>query len=90
MNSENNQVSYTDLLEKASFYILNHKYSEAAKVLKKAVLIDESDPHVHYLYGLALEGSNELEEAKKHFRRVLEIDPDHPEAQQHLARLIGE
>lgn len=89
-NENNNKETYNDLLEKASFYILNHKYSEAAKVLKKAVNIDEADPHAHYLYGLALEGSNELEEAKKHFRRVLEIDPNHPEAQQHLARLIGE
>jgi tetratricopeptide (TPR) repeat protein len=77
-------------LEKAQFYILNQKYSEALKMLKDVVEAEEANPHAYYLYGLALEGSNNREEAKKFFRRVLELDPDHTEAREHLDRLIGD
>lgn len=77
-----------DLLEKAQFYILNRCYSEAIKILKKLVSDEEAGPHAYYLYGLAFEGSNDLEEAKQAFRRVLELAPDHAEAREHLDRLI--
>lgn len=88
-NNDREQDEFKDLLEKAEFYILNQKYSEAVKVLKKAIASDDSNPHAHYLYGLALEGSNEQEDAKMCFRRALELDPKHTEAQEHLDRLIG-
>lgn len=87
-SEENNYTQ--DRLEKAEFYILNQKYSEALKILKEVVDSDEANPRAHYIYGLALEGSNQQEEAKKQFRRVLELEPDHVEAQEHLDRLIGE
>lgn len=90
MNDNPRQERFKELLEKAEFYILNQKYSEAAKILKQATATDDEDPHAHYLYGLALEGSNEQEKAKQHFRRVLELDPEHAEAKTHLDRLIGE
>jgi len=90
MNDNDQQEQFKELLEKAEFYILNQKYSEAVKILKQAIATDDEDHHAHYLYGLALEGSNEQEEAKKHFRRVLELDPEHTEARAHLDRLIGE
>jgi Tfp pilus assembly protein PilF len=89
MNDNPRQERFKELLEKAEFYILNQKYSEAAKILKQAIATDDEDPHAHYLYGLALEGSNEQEKAKQHFRRVLELDPEHAEAKTHLDRLIG-
>lgn len=90
MNDNDQQERFNELLEKAQFYILNQKYSEAVKILKQAIAADEESPHAHYLYGLALEGSNQQEEAKQHFRRALELDPEHTEAKNHLDRLIGE
>lgn len=90
MNDNLRQERFKELLEKAEFYILNQKYSEAVKILKQAVAMNEESPHANYLYALALEGSNEQEKAKQHFRRVLELDPEHTEAKNHLDRLIGE
>lgn len=77
-------------LEKAQFYILNQKYSQALKILKGVVEAEEANPHAYYLYGLALEGSNNREEARKYFRRVLELDANHTAAREHLDRLIGD
>ncbi|MBN2380303.1 tetratricopeptide repeat protein [candidate division WOR-3 bacterium] len=87
-NSQENRDQLQDLLEKAQFYILNQKYSEAIKILRKLIEVEDASPHTFYLYGLACEGTNDLEEAKKAFRRVLELSPDHNEAHQHLDRLI--
>ena len=88
--SENENHDLTkDIQEKAEFYILNQKYSEALKILKPVVETEDASAHAHYLYGLALEGTNQQEDAKKHFRRVIEIEPDHTEAHEHLDNLIG-
>jgi Tfp pilus assembly protein PilF len=89
MEESNNHTEIKERLEKAGFYILNQKYSEALKILKEVVAQDEASPEAHYLYGLALEGTNQQEEAKNHFRRVLELVPDHDEARQHLDKLTG-
>jgi len=89
-NKEQETVNHNqERLEKAEFYILNQRFSEAIKTLKAVVAAEDATPRAHYIYGLALEGSNEQEEAKKHFRKVLELDPDHAEAREHLDRLIG-
>jgi len=85
-----NPILLDELIETAEFYILNQKYSEAAKVLKDTVEIDEANPLLHYLYGLALEGTNDFENAKREFRRALELDPEHTEAKDHLDRLVGQ
>lgn len=79
-----------ELIETGEFYILNQKYSEAVKVLKEARELDDSNPLLHYLYGLALEGTNDFEKAKREFRRALELDPDHTEAREHLDKLVGQ
>jgi len=88
MNKEDEINETQDLLEKAQFYILNQKYSEALKILKRLTAEEDAGPHTFYLYGLALEGSNSFEEAKGAFRRVLELAPDHKEAHEHLDKLI--
>jgi chemotaxis protein methyltransferase WspC len=87
---EKNEDIVQEKLEKAQFYILSQKYSEALKMLKDVVETEDANPHAYYLYGLALEGSNNREEAREYFRRVLELDPDHTEAREHLDRLIGD
>jgi len=81
MNNKTDAPLPDELLEKAEFYILNQKYSEALKILKDVATLENSNPHAHYLYGLALEGSNE--------REVLELDAGHAQAREHLDRLIG-
>ncbi len=88
--NDNHIDEFQELLEKAQFYILNQKYSEAEKILKKIVAKNDTNAHAFYLYGLAMESSNHHEDAKKHFRRVLELEPNHVEAREHLDRLIGE
>ncbi|MBD3285112.1 tetratricopeptide repeat protein [candidate division WOR-3 bacterium] len=88
MNKEEEFDETQDLADKAQFYILNQKYSEALKILKKLTAEENAGPHIFYLYGLALEGSNSFEEAKNAFRRVIELDPEHKEARQHLDKLI--
>ncbi len=91
MKKDNKEIkNIKEIVEEAQFYIMNHKYSKAIEILQKGLKEDEENPIVHYHLGICFEALNRLDEAKKEFRRALEIKPDFEEAKKHLDKLIGE
>lgn len=85
--SENLSERKNELLEEAKFYILNEQYREAERLLLEALKKDPLDPDLHYHLGIVYDILNEKEKAEKHFRRTLELVPDHPQARAHLEKL---
>lgn len=79
---------FKDLLEIGQFYILSQKFDEALKTLRKAEKIKNNDAQLYFQMGMAYEGLNDHEQARKAYRAALDIDKEHKEAQEHLDRLI--
>ncbi|HXE71710.1 MAG TPA: tetratricopeptide repeat protein, partial [Candidatus Nitrosotenuis sp.] len=57
---------------------------EGVAHLQKALALDADLPDVHYNLGLYYLQLGQLERARTHFRRELEIHPGHPGARSHL------
>lgn len=59
--------------------------------LKKALWLDQEETYALYTRGLICKRGGDPARALTHFKKVLEIDPDHPEAQREmrLAQLRG-
>lgn len=85
-----NQNELVDSWEEAQFYILNSKYSKAIEILNKLLKKNKNNPELHYQLGLCYEALNMQDEAKREFRRAIELEPDSSEAKRHLDKLIGE
>ncbi len=79
---------FDDLLEISDFYILSQKFDEALKALKKAEKLKKGNAQLFFKIGLAYEGLNDIEQARKAYRKALEIDDNYKEAREHLERLI--
>lgn len=62
---------------------------EALEQFEIAIQIDPYDVAAHFDYAQALEKMKLLWRARQHYRRVLEIDPQHADARERLARLDG-
>ena len=77
-----------DYIELGQFYLLNHHYEESIKQFKLALKI-KPDAQVYFQLGLAYETSCKIPEAKEMYRKAIELDPNHKEANVHLSRLTG-
>lgn len=62
---------------------------EALEQFEIAIHIDPYDIEAHFHYGQALEKMRLLWRARQHYCRVLEIDSQHSDARERLARLDG-
>jgi tetratricopeptide (TPR) repeat protein len=76
-----------DLLEEAKFYFLNQQYDQAESILKSILKDEPTNIEALFHLGLLYEVTNQLEEAKKYFERVLEIDSKHQDARTHLEKV---
>jgi len=70
--------------------LLEHKdYSRAMLDFRNAIQAMPGDAEAYYQLGLALAGSNDPIRAAGAYRRALELDPHHRQAQFQLAGLMG-
>jgi hypothetical protein len=60
----------------------------AVRHARKAAAAAPQDPEVHHLFGRMNAVRGRFEEAARDFQRVLEIQPEHPEARQYLDRVM--
>jgi len=79
---------FDDLLEIGEFYILSQKFDEALKTLKKAEKIKKDNAQLYFNIGMAYEGLNDHEQARKAYRAALDINKEHKDAREHLDRMI--
>jgi tetratricopeptide (TPR) repeat protein len=77
----------TELSELGQFYLLNRRYRDAIKVIRRALAL-QSSTELFIKLGLAYEGMNQVDEAVAAFRQALEFDPKNEEADKHLSRLV--
>lgn len=80
---------FDDLLETGQFYLLNKNYEKAIEVFFKALKIKE-DAIIYYQLGMAYEGLNQIDKAKKMYRKSLELNPKLEEANKRLDELVKE
>ncbi len=77
------------LIDQAKFYILNNRFAEAEKYLKKVLKESPDDVDALFYMGLLNELLNKLTEAREYYERVLSLSPDYHSAEEHLERLQG-
>lgn len=81
-------ASAQDYIELGQFYLLNQKYSEAIKQFKRALKF-KPDAELYFNLGLAYEAACQITEAKEMYNKAVELNPNHKEAIEHLARLTN-
>lgn len=75
------------LIERAQLAIDHHQWKRAIKLLLKAEAIDSRSIDVHFHMALAYLGSNSLDIAELHGRKVLRINPREPNAHLNLGAI---
>jgi curved DNA-binding protein CbpA len=83
---EPNSSTYRAMLGVSLIQVPEYR-REALEQFEIAVGIDPHNIEAHYQYAQALEKMKLLWRARLHYRRVLEIDPQHREARENLIRL---
>lgn len=81
--------SNQDYIELGQFYLLNQKYSEAIKQFKLALKL-KSDAETYFNLGLAYEAANQIPEAIETYKKVIELEPNHQQANTHLKNLTNQ
>jgi len=71
----------------ASTYRKLGNFEMAKNSLNSSISIDGSNPITYYNYGNLLVDEKEFEEAKKMYKKALELDPDFKEAQEELSKI---
>ena len=82
--SVSGQAGLQDYLQMAAGFTENNQNLEAIKLCDKLIVAYPENPDVFFLRGINRYVIKECEEAVKDFTRVLELDPNYPDA--HLYR----
>jgi FixJ family two-component response regulator len=77
---------YASALELAKRNIGKLHFDAALEHLRKAVFLDHSRPEAFNLMGAILELRKDLDEARKHYRAALSLDPTYEPARKNLDR----
>src|SRR5436305_10604670 len=64
-------------------------WQEALFRFREAERLDPQNPRVHNNLGVAYEAAGDFENALKHYKRALEIAPEHRQAKANYARFAG-
>ncbi len=83
------QEKKESIIESAKFYFLNQKYDKAIEIYLEGIKHYNDDPELYFNLGVVYESINDLENAKKCFERVLELDSGFEPAKEHLKGIIG-
>lgn len=79
--------SYESHVQYARQLIVKKQYKEAEEVLKTAIGMEPLKAEPHHLLGALAEIEGELEEAKKHYKAALVMEPAYLPAQTGLVRI---
>ncbi len=71
----------------AATLVLLERYPEAIENLKKALVINPTDPDLHRNLAFVMKKQGDLEGARQHFSRVLEINPANEMARRNLEEI---
>ena len=74
-------------LEAAKSYILDNRFKEAEKYLKRVLKEEPDNIEALFHMGLLNELLNRLQEAREYYEKVLELSPQHKGAISHLSKL---
>ena len=77
------------LIEMGKFYFVNGKYDQARDEFNKALKLDPHNPELFYNLGLVSESKNNIKDAKKMYKKAIEIDSGYKSAKEHLEKLLG-
>ncbi|MFP4499000.1 MAG: response regulator [Vulcanimicrobiota bacterium] len=86
--AENEEDDYGAYIELAKDQITRKKYEAAREYLKKAIGKDPVKAEPHNILGAIMEINAEYEEAKKHYKAALALEPGYSQAQRNLARVV--
>jgi adenylate cyclase len=84
-------LSAINLVDLANTYFYAHRFKEAEAVMKKALEIDPAFAYAHWIYGMILQASGDLEGARTQYAtaRVRENDQQAIALRGQLAALMG-
>jgi hypothetical protein len=86
MNSDYGQAHRT----LAGFYVRQRWFVPAWAEARHALELMPDDSQTHYIAGVALAWLHQMEKARQHLHRALELNPDNTNASQALKALFGE
>ncbi len=69
------------------FYFLDKRYDEAVETYRRLLSFSDGNVSAYYNLAVACEAKKDFEEAKKDYRKVLELDQDNKDAQEALNRI---
>lgn len=61
-------------------YLKQEKYDDAEDILREALSTNEQNPYAHNTLGVVLREQGDFEQALKHYRRAVELDPRYARA----------
>lgn len=76
-------------LQSAKALIEKHDYNRALLEARNAIQANPKSAEAYYELGLAFAGGGDLPKAVSAYRKALEVDPHHRQAQFHLAQLMA-
>jgi len=76
-----------DLIEEAKFEMLAGQYEDAEKFLLRALKQDKDNVEALFDLGVLYEITHKQFKALECFQKVLEINPEHKEAREHVDKL---
>ncbi len=76
-------------LQAAKTLIQKHDYNRGLLEARNAIQANPKSAEAYYQLGLAFAGGRDLPKAVSAYRKALELDPHHPQAQFHLAQLMA-
>ncbi|MCD4782822.1 MAG: response regulator [Candidatus Eremiobacteraeota bacterium] len=79
--------NYGHHIQYARQLISRREFDEAMDILKKAIGLEPLKAEPHNMMGVLLEIQGELEEAKKHYKAALAMEPGYMQAQTNLIRI---
>jgi len=79
--------NYKSHIQFARQLIITRKFKEAMEILKRAISLEPLKAEPHNLMGALLEILGEMDEAKKHYRAALVMNPGYLPAQTGLVRV---
>lgn len=81
--------SFEEYIEFAKLNIISKQFDKAINALKMAMSKEASLPDAHNLLGVIEEYRGEVEEAQKHYRAALALDPSYEPAISNLDRITN-
>jgi len=80
--------TFKEMIEFAKKCILLMEINKAEEFLQKSIAKDVNSPEPHNLLGVLAEYKNDINQAQKHYRAALALDPTYKPADKNLERTV--